>query len=302
MKIDEFAISLGHSLHTTIPTLQRGEEINQEWSTVLHAHAELILQDHLLQLAHAHGIRLGLIDMPYSAVTGSGRGKGRNSVHCEFIGGGKEKIYCFTDVIDGTWNAISGLLFSCSTMIAFTNISQKDPNELTLRDFQSGVVIPYCGRGIYIGEIGQATTLIAWDGEISPLRLSQEHDPTRARFILDLFTEEEQSSLEESIKVIGPPLAEWADFGRFYGAGVEVTCMLGVKNQTPSFAAHVSAHQKMDNIVPTYPLVVGAGGIVTDWWGESILDKKLTDRVHVIMAANATFHQNLVTHFSKRSR
>ena len=328
---------LAKDVHSGISGLIRQYESNKEWAQKLKAVVQASLSYHLTRFTESQQTGIYILNMPYTAETGSGRGHGQNPITSQqFIpfrenqideiidegkyGSGKEdsivsiqpsgnsniesqkKMYCLIDIIDGTWNASCGLTFSCSTMLAFTRASTKEPANLTLADFEYGFIIPYHGSGLYIGKSNHPTMLLSWDGLGLQLHMSPVREVSKARLILDLFTEEEQDSLARSIGVIGPVIYDWCDYGRFYGAGVEITSLFGHREITPGFAAYVAAHQKMDNIVPAYSMILGAGGIVTDWWGEPITTKKLSDRVHVIMSANKDLHENLVQHLSKRPR
>lgn len=302
--------------------LVRQYETNKEWGQKLKAVVQASLSYHLTRLVDEQKVNLYVLNMPYTAETGSGRGRGENPVTAQrFIpfrkneisedstvtgeqitAGKEERTYCLVDIVDGTWNASCGLTFSCSTMLAFTDLSVQKPGTLSLADFRYGFIIPYYGAGVYIGQLHHPTTLLLWDGLELQLGMSPVKDVGKSRFILDLFTEEESDSLAKSIDVIGPAIYDWCDYGRFYGAGVEIAALFGYRNLVPGFSAYVAAHQKMDNIVPSWSMVLGAGGIVTDWWGDPITTKKLSDRVHVIISANQDLHDNLVRHLSKRLR
>ena len=314
---------MGIDIRSRILSLKRHSETNKEWGQKLKAIVQYCLSCHLTRLVNRQQVPIYIVDMPYTAETGSGRGGGQNLITAqEFIPGQENKIsetvkigenisdfaqdqtrkiYCLLDIIDGTWNASCGLLFSCSTALAFTAPTKRTPGNLTLADFEYGFIIPYHGDGIYMGQSNYPTMLYSWDNLILQLNMSPVKDPAKTRFILDLFTEEHKDSLQKSIDVIGPVIYDWCDYGRFYGAGVEITALFGHYNITPGFSAFVAASEKMDNIVPAYHMILGAGGIISDWWGNPITTKKLSDRVHVIMSANADLHANLVQHLSKRS-
>lgn len=301
--LKESVIAMGEDIRSRIVTAERRDETNKEWGTFLKQQVRDSLNKHMQIVAESSDVNIHVIDMPYTAETGSGRGEGKNLIVIDktfFAPGSDKNIYCLIDEIDGTWNATCGLAFSCSTMLAFTSITKTKPEDLTLAHFPYGFIIPYYGSGIYLSELHHPPQIALWNGTSLPLHMSPVVSPSQTRFILDLFTEEEASSLALSIPAVNPVMQEWGDLGRFYGAGLEISMLFGYRNMTPGFSAYVAAHQKMDNIVPTYALVLGAGGIVTDWWGNSIMGKKLPDRVHVIMAANEQLHENLVKYLSKR--
>ena len=319
--------AMAKDLHSGILGLKRHDETNKEWGETLKARVQTALNTHVTKLVEEQSLNLYLLDMPYIAGKGSGRGGGQDVITAQkFIPYGENPIsedalvtdariierltvsetekrtYCLIDIIDGTWNASCGLLFSCSTMLAFTPSLMKQPGDLTLADFHSGFILPYHGPGLYVGQFQTPTLLLSWDGGSQQLQMSPVTDVSKARVILDLFTEENKDALAQAILSIGPVMYDWCDYGRFYGAGAEIAALFGYRNLVPGFAAYVAASQKMDNIVPTYAVVVGAGGIVTDWWGDPIKTKKLSESVHIIMAANKTLHAHLVQHLSKHPR
>lgn len=336
LSMDQLVVTvfeMAKDIHTGISSLVRQYETNKEWGSRLKAVVQASLSYHFTRLIENQQTNIYLLNMPYTAETGSGRGLGSNPItsqkfvpfkeneitedgnidfitedgNIDFIDeqglmGKEEKIYCLIDIVDGTWNASCGLTFSCSTMLAFTRPSVQKPTDLTLADFEYGFIIPYCGFGLYVGQLHNPTMLLSWDGLGMQLNMSPVKDVSKTRVILDLFTEEKKDSLAKSIPVIGPVIYDWCDYGRFYGAGVEIAALFGYRNLVPGFSAYVAAHQKMDNIVPSWPMILGAGGIVSDWWGDPITTKRLSDRVHIVMAANRDLHDNLVGHLSKRPR
>lgn len=313
---------MGTDIRSGILNLARHNETNKEWGQKLKAVVQSSLSYHLTRLVGMQQVPISILNMPYTAETGSGRGLGQNPITAQeflpyreneisedaIIGENiststqdrTRKIYCLIDIIDGTWNASCGLLFSCSTTLAFTSPTERAPENLTLADFEHGFIIPYQGDGIYIGQSNYPPMLYSWDHLMLQLRMNPEKDPARSRFILDLFTEEQKDSLQKSLDVICPVIYDWCDYGRFYGAGVEIAALFGYHNIIPGFSAYVAANQKMDNIVPAYNIILGAGGCISDWWGNPITTKRLSDRVHVIMSANFDLHANLVQHLSKR--
>lgn len=304
-QLREIICAMGCNIRKKILSASRQQETNKEWGSILKQFVRTSLDNYLQQFANITGINVLVVDMPYTAETGSGRGTGQNLITTREIlstESSERNIYCLIDEIDGTWNATCGLVFSCSTMLAFTGTTTAKPEDLTLAHFSYGFIIPYYGEGIYISELHRPPQIKLWDGLTLPLHTSPVISPSQTRVILDLFTEEKQDSLALSILVIESVIYDWCDFGRFYGAGVEISTLFGYRNMTPGFSAYVAANQKMDNIIPTYALVLGAGGIVTDWWGDPIMGKKLPDRVYVVMSANEALHKNLVQHLSARPR
>ena len=319
-------LEMARDIRAGILGLIRQYETNEEWGQKMKDVVQASLSYHLTRFVEKQQTDLYILNMPYTAKTGSGRGLGQNPITAQkfvpfkenelsedaILGNAidikkgeiadGEKTYCLIDIVDGTWNAACGLTFSCSTMLGFTDPSVRQPRDLTLADFKYGFIIPYQGAGLYVGKFNYPTMLFSWDGLGLQLHMNPVRDVAKARLILDLFTEEKKDSLAQSINVIGPVIYDWCDYGRFYGAGVEIAALFGYRKIMPGFAAYVAAHQKMDNIVPTYSMVLGAGGIVTDWWGDPITTKKLNDRVHVVMSANKDLHTNLVEHLSKRPR
>lgn len=304
--VESFSEKARRSVLSAIDS-RRQDEANKELASRLKRKVEADLDELASDLAASLGRRIVLLDTEYTAEIGSGRGAGKNLLKIKRSIEGPNRrgtIYGFVDVIDGTWNASCGLPFSCSTTISFTDpMDGKRPDDLSIGDFRYGFIIPYFGHGIYIGVRDMRPTIKLWNEDRhTALFMSRIEDQRRARVIIDLFTELSQEALSESIKAVVPVIYEWCDFGRFYGAGFEVASLFGYYNIDPGFSAYIAASQKSDNVVPMYHLVLGAGGIVTDWWNQAISNKKLTDRIYVIMSANAILHKNLVQHLSKRSK
>lgn len=295
---------MAKELRNVVINSKREMETNLEWGSFIKGEISEIIQKNLIDFSKENGQNVRLVKMPYTAETGSGRGSGHNLIRVEDLLGEDDKnnVYCLIDELDGTWNMNCGLGFSTSTTLAFTKAISRKPEDLRLIDFHAGFIIPYFGNGIYWNELFHIPHLETWDGEMYDLHMSPIVTPKQTRVMIDLFTEERLDSLALSLDPIKSVIYNWCDFGRLYGAGVEITSLFGWKNIQPGFSAWVAANQKMDNIVPFYSLIIGAGGIVTDWWGNSIVDKKLTDRVHIVMSANQTLHDNLISHLSSRPK
>jgi hypothetical protein len=127
-------------------------------------------------------------------------------------------------------------------------------------------------------------------------------DVRQTRFFLDLFTAQSYETLAIAIDAVKPLIYDWADIGRFYGAGIELMALLGGPGTTPGFGGYVAANQKADNLIPTTMLLEGAGVLVTTWWGERIDGMRLMDRAYVAIAANKALHEHMVRHLSKTVR
>jgi fructose-1,6-bisphosphatase/inositol monophosphatase family enzyme len=300
---------MGLQLQFLIGRGKRGEETNLEWGQLQKSFVRNHVDRTFRDISTAFSIPIVIVDMPYTAETGSGRGEGKNPVIVDRVFGDAqigvtENIYCLTDDIDGTWNMSCGFPYSCSTTIALTQPTRTRPEDLTLAHFSQGFIFPYFREGMfYWDHREQPPRLLTWDeGHVLPLHMSPITTPKQTRLIVDLFTELSDEGHIESLATVQPLLHEWCDFGRFYGAGVEISMLFGYRNMQPGFSAYVAACQKMDNIAPTYGMVLGAGGFVTDWWGNSIMGKKLSDRVHVVMSANEPLHTALVQRLSKREK
>lgn len=250
----------------------------------------------ILASAKKYNLFFRFIDMPYNSEV-VGKGLGVNVLEdLESTGDGLGG-YCLVDVVDGTWAAVSGCPSSGTTTLAVSLSIEKKKEDLTLADFEYAAIFPHEGDGWYLGRTCSPTLHVGSGRERAVLGLSQQKNPKEIRFILDLFTTQTYSQLERSIDAVKPIMLEWADFVRLYGAGIEITTMFSRDAMEPSVGAYVSANQKMDNVIPLSILVEGAGGIVTDWWGNSIADKKLEDRVFVVMSANKALHENILNHF-----
>jgi hypothetical protein len=217
------------------------------------------------------------------------------------------------DVVDGSWNLACDVPWSASTMVATTALeSRPTPIEaITLGDFVGALVVPivgdvatpWRGAGFYYGVAGARPSWRGLDDGVDvPLHPTDLTDVRRVRCFVDLFTAQSYESLDVAIDAIKPVMRDWADIGRFYGAGIELMSLLGTPGVSPGFGGYVAANQKADNLVPTKLLLEGAGAVVSTWWGEPIDSMRLLDRRWVAIGANAPLHHHLVTHLSTARR
>lgn len=266
-------------------------ENNKAWADRL----KKICSKAILEAMDDSNITFNLIDMPYSSEV-IGKGLGTNILE-QMTVPQEGSPYCLVDVVDGTWGAVSGSPFSGTTTLAVSFAAKKKKEELTLADFQYSAILPHEMDEWFFGEVERQTLTMDKFESRWASGLTNQTNPRQIRFILDLFTTQTHSQLERSIDAVRPIMLEWADFVRLYGAGVEATTMFHRHGIKPSVGAHISANQKMDNVIPLSILIEGAGGIVTDWWNNSLADKKLEDRAFVVMSANKALHDNIMNHF-----
>lgn len=311
--LKRLAIVLGDFLHASKRDLMRNGADNQRWKEKLKAHSLLAIRG-ALESHLAPDIAIRFVETPYNTKT-LGRGAGRNEMSCHAW----ERVHAtrtitvLADIIDGSWNAASGLPWSASTMLALTEIEehQKRADDLILTDFKCGLIVPLVGSisspremaGFYYGAAGEPPRYRLAECPIEyPLHPTDMADVRQTRFFLDLFTEQNYDSLAISIDAVKPLIYDWADIGRFYGAGIELMSLLGTPGTTPGFGGYVAANQKADNLIPTKILLEGAGIIVTNWWGEPIDQMKIMDRMYVAIAANKPLHEHMLRHLSKTVR
>eukprot|EP00798_Chlamydomonas_sp_ICE-L_P023060 gene23060-30249_t len=56
----------------------------------------------------------------------------------------------------------------------------------------------------------------------------------------------------------------------------------------------------MPNLIPAVPIVLGAGGLATDFEGAALLDRKLSDgRCNVVYTANKVVHAKVLELISR---
>lgn len=305
------AIAIGNHVHTAKFGLKREQMSNRQWSDILKDRCLLGIRNALSKVLNPD-IAINFITTPYNTPV-VGKGKGVNELVVNKWGAMANvagNISVLADVIDGSWNAACGVPWSASTMLAMTDIAATphDPEALTLADFKCGLIIPLIDSsmppnselGFYYGMAGQSPKFRHWnkseEDELYPTGMT---DVRQTRLFLDLFTTQTYESLALSIAAVGPLIYDWADIGRFYGAGMELMALLGRPGVTPGFGGYVAANQKSDNLIPTKLILQGAGLFVTDWWGESIDKIKIMDRTYVAIAANEQLHDHLLKHLSK---
>lgn len=311
--LKRLAIALGDSIHASKQDLKRNGADNQSWKEALKERCLLGIRRGLeSNLEPAVAVRF--VETPYNTKV-VGRGEGRNEMSCRVWERvpATRTITVLADIVDGSWNAACGLPWSASTMLALTEIGerQKPPDELVLSDFKCSLIVPLVGgvshpremAGFYYGTAGDPPRYRLADSVIEyPLHPTDAVDVRQTRFFLDLFTEQRYDSLAISIDAVKPLIYDWGDLGRFYGAGIELMSLLGAPGTTPGFGGYVAANQKADNLIPTKMLLEGAGVLVTNWWGEPIDGMKIMDRMYVAIAANKQLHEHMLRHLSRTVR
>jgi fructose-1,6-bisphosphatase/inositol monophosphatase family enzyme len=304
------AAGLGDFIHSSKEDLVRNGEDNHHWKEHLKERCLLgIKRGFESLLPNDVGVRL--IETPYNSAI-IGRGDGKNEMHCHHWRrpNARRTITVLVDIVDGSWNAACGLPWSASTMLALTEItaSEKPADELVLDDFKCGIIVPLVGgvaapkgdAGFYYGVSGEAPRFrLAHTATEFPLHPTPMDDVRQTRFFLDLFTAQSYETLSIALEAVKPLIRDWADFGRFYGAGIELMSLLARPGITPGFGGYVAANQKADNLIPTKMLLEGAGVIVTNWWGEPIDQMKVMDRVYVAIGASKPLHDHMLRHLSK---
>jgi len=311
--LKRLAIGLGNFIHSSKRDLVRNGADNQRWIQELKERCLLGIRGGLESHLEPD-VAVRFVESPYNTKT-VGKGAGKNEMSCRVWGraDATRTISVLADIVDGSWNSACGLPWSSSTMLAFTEIerNQKHADELVLSDFKCGLIVPIVGNisspkemaGFYYGAAGEPPHYRLADSPIEyPLHPSNAEDVRQTRLLLDLFTTQTYESLAISIDAVKPLIYDWADIGRFYGAGIELMSLLGTPGTMPGFGGYVAANQKADNLIPTKMLLEGAGVIVTNWWGEPIDQMKIMDRMYVAIAATNPLHKHLMQHLSKTVR
>jgi hypothetical protein len=311
--LEQLAIAVGDAVHCAKQGLVRNGADNQQWKQALKRRCLLGIRGGLeSQLAPDTAIRF--VETPYNTPV-VGRGLGRNELSCRVWERRPptRTITVFADIVDGSWNAACGVPWSASTMLAMTALDgpHTSPGELMLSDFEGAVIVPLVGSqaspeapaGFYYGVAGRPPRYRLAGGPVEyPLHPTDVQDVRQTRFFLDLFTAATYESLDVALDAVRPLIYEWADIGRFYGAGSELMSLLGTPGTTPGFGAYVAANQKADNLIPTKMLLEGAGVIVSDWWGQPIDRMRIMDRTWVAIGANGPLHAHLLRHLARTPR
>ncbi len=301
--LKEIALTTGESVALKFHQLKRMEENNQEWITKLETLSEETTRGLLEDFAARHDYEIKLVTMPYiPKSTERGKGDKDNIVSLKRIGGGKRKVACLYDTIDGTWNEKAGQRFTVSSMLAFTNETLEELPELFyIKDFNLGVIAPHHGEGLYYAIRDRNPTFKEYTNRKDnvleePLILTKETNPKKVRCMIDLFTVQDEKMHDNAVDAIIPIIKEWGDFGRYYGSGVELMAMLGRSNTESAYGGYVGAHQKLDNLIAPQIILEAAGAKISDWNGNDISNRRLDERINVAMAANETLHEALLKH------
>lgn len=290
----EAVIRIGHEVTERVRLTRRTTESNAEWSVRLKSECLEAIKSGIHVLVN-NSLSVDLVDIPYNT-SQIGKGLGVNLMKVDRFGTGCSRIICLVDVVDGTWNTCAGIPFSVSTMLAFTETPTDIPaQEISMDSFSVGLIVPHTGEGFYLGIKEKNPVKINRYGQVKSLHVTKKTNPAEVRCFLDLFTTQTYSSLQKSIRAVIPIIEEWADFGRFYGAGGELMALLGVDNIEPAFGGYVAANQKMDNVISTAIILEGAGVKFTDWKGHSLASHRLMDRVYVAVGANEVLHNRLIS-------
>jgi fructose-1,6-bisphosphatase/inositol monophosphatase family enzyme len=198
------------------------------------------------------------------------------------IGNGSLRVYTVVDPIDGSWNAVTNVPFY-STNLAFTEPTEK--SGVTYGDFQVGVIGDmvtgtqyYAERGYYAYQYQQTQRQVL---------TSRETNPSDTRVILDSITALDREFCES---VFLPIRLAFRDYGRMYGAGLELMTLVSPENMYPGYVGYVAMHQKNDNIVAGKIIIESAGGVGTDWDNSSLDGYAIDSRPDVIFSANGEIH------------
>jgi len=200
------------------------------------------------------------------------------------IGQGKLKVFTILDPLDGSMNAISDIPFY-SCIIAFTEPTEKD--EVSIGDFKHG----------FVGDLVHDRVFHS-DGKVAMLNTerifcSDETDPMRSRIILDSNTYKYDGAKSREVyeSRFMPLRLGFLDYGRLYGAGLELITLVAQKGIKPAYTAYLCPFQKLDNIVGPKVIIEAAGGIVTDWENKPLDDHDMSSRPDVIFSANKKIHE-----------
>ena len=297
MKLVEIAKSVGEHIVSGVRTIERGDLSNSEWAEFLETESEQTASSRLKRFANEYDYTIRLVTMPFKPKGIAHDPQGiDDKIKQQTIGDGSKKVACLYDTVDGTWNAKAGQSFTVSAMLAFTDEFENFPESYTIGDFTTAVIAPHFGHGLYLVENGNVPVFHGYQGRTERLRLTEETDPTNIRCMIDTFTAPTKEARARANRIILGIMDEWADFGRYFGSGVELMAMLGRSNTDPAYGGYVSANQKTDNIIPGSIILRNQGAVITDWHGNPIISRNLGERVDVVIAANSPLHERLVYH------
>jgi fructose-1,6-bisphosphatase/inositol monophosphatase family enzyme len=287
----EFGMNVVHA----VKRLKRGSATNEEWGARLETASENEAKRILGEFAESHDYQFHFITMPFKSKS-IVRGDGFDKIEQKVIGKGQKQVACVYDTVDSTWNAKAGINYTVSTIMAFSDALEEIPEKLTIGDFYVGVVAPWVGDGIYLGVRGSKSYFKSYDGMIESLRLTKETSPEKIRVMIDLFPATSKQRHDKAVDIVSPIIKEWLDFGRLYGSGVELMSFLGRYNAEPPYGGYVAIDQKSDNLIAPSIILECAGAIFTDWDGNQIKNRRLEERINVVMAANSQIHNSLLNH------
>ncbi|MFH0829684.1 MAG: hypothetical protein V1887_00800 [Candidatus Aenigmatarchaeota archaeon] len=211
-----------------------------------------------------------------------------------------------------------------ATGIAFTPPTKKDLSELTIGDFDVATIVdgnPTVSRAYPTNAVAYRsfshelfTEEINEDECSISLRTSTQTNLGQATVVLDNFQAfDRKSAASGSEKLAGEVYKRLAnrneggafDIVRLYanmGELLRQTLDQGILEQgappgyiEPQGVGHITINENMPNLIPITPVAEGAGGIVIDFDGNPIRERKINaGRPNVIIAANETIKEQLL--------
>lgn len=294
-ELESLGYELGKGVAYAIKKLNRRDATNEEWGAILETASENESKRILGEFAENYNYQFYFITIPFKSKSIM-RGDGLDEIEQRIIGKGQNKVVCVYDTVDSTWNAKAGINYTVSTIIAFSDVLEEIPEKLTIGDFHVGIVSPWIGEGIYLGVRDSKSYFKSYNGIVESLKLTKETNPEKMRVMIDLFAAISKENKNRAVDIVNPIIKEWLDFGRLYGTGVELMSFLGRSNAESPYGGYIAVDQKSDNLIAPLIILKCAGAIFTDWDGNKIENRRLDERINVVMAANSQIYNSLLNH------
>jgi hypothetical protein len=242
---------------------------------------------------------------------------------------GSEVVFAYLDAVDGTIK-VAGLGNDPSTKtyrlasdgawatgLAFSLPTKKTVDRLVIKDFQVAAIIDgnppmyrsFPSEVIAMPYHGNLTTFEPVNKTLEQLSTSSAANLSQSMVYLDSFQAfdrqtrkplDEQIAKELYAKLIDRNSGGAFDILRQYGnLNSLIRNMLGWKNadynHEPQCVAFICINENLPNMIPSVPVILGAGGNAHDFAGNELADRKLSEgRTSILYAANDGIAMNIL--------
>jgi len=227
---------------------------------------------------------------------------------------GENQIYCYFDAVDGTVSVagLGGAQYQANTGnwgigFAFTEPTSKKLENLVVGDFNISVILAGNPRTYESSpDVAITSEGKTQDSKNRRLFTSSQQKLSQSFVFYDAFQAFDRNSAPKGAEKLAVELYKHLinrneggafDIKRDYGSLSALTANMlgwgyGVESQGSAF---IVLNENLPNMIPSVPIILGAGGIATDFEGNPLAERKLTaGRCNVIYAANEEIYKQVM--------